>query len=549
MEILNRRLMATFGLSLLLLTLGAAAEAAPQGPIHLIPNGAVDVRPVGGGEWRAVAGPETVAAGTEIRTHGESTAELVFADNSKVLINNASIFAVDKTDRQENSFSLKLGRIRAAFAGLLSSRVSIHTPSAVCAVRGTVFDIGVDDKNTQVTMAEGVLEVKDNKGKEAVITSEETLKIGQDGMEKPHMLPLNSPDSLQAVRPYAVHQEMARDATRTMLEDLRNRELKANEAQLGKDVVDAFGRRVRLEEYLLRPDTKSFEILFLSHRADRFDWGHFIQTFHAAIPDDLSQVPAIVASGMMASNQPTNWLKTYEFYATNTVDADKEVMKFGDPAQINFAGYNGGVAKLLWYPASIDFTQTLTGPGVPGGARDQFFQHQDYGATNAGLFTFSQSVQPTAGVNTALTDVNGNAIAGNIMIAKVVDPADANPLHANSPMNANGGNTIAFNATLYNNTNTVFTTPSGAASADLRGVTTYADGSTLSVEKFLVSNDGKILDFSNPNSDIFNKDGTYNLEINIGSNMFQGRDIDVLIAPEILRQKKQESTTADQIKL
>lgn len=547
MEILNRRLMATFGLSLLLLTLGAAAGAAPQGPIRLIPNGPVDVRPVGGGEWRAVPGPETVAAGTEIRTHRESTAELVFADNSKVLINNFSIFAVDKTDRQENSFSLKLGRIRAAFAGLLSSRVSIHTPSAVCAVRGTVFDVGVDDKATSVTMAEGVLEVKDNKGKEAVITSEETLKIGSDGMEKPHMLPLNSPDSLQAVRPYAVHQEMARDATRTMLEDLRNRELKANEAQLGKDVVDAFGRRVRLEEYLLRPDTKSFEILFLSHRQDRFDWGHFIQTFHSAIPDDLSQVPAIVASGIMASNQPTNWLKTYEFYATNTVDADKEVMKFGDPAQINFAGYNGGVAKLLWYPSSVDFTQTLIGPGVPGGARDQFFQHQDYGLTNAGLFTFSQSIQPTAGVNTALTDSLGNAIAGNIMIAKVLNPSDANPLNANSV--PNGGALIAFNAALFNNTNTVTTTPSGPGKADLRQVTTYKDGSTVGVEKFLVSNDGQILDFSNPTSDAFNKEGTYNLEINIQSSLFQGRDIDVLVAPEILRQKAQQSTTADNIKL
>jgi len=521
-------------LTALLLALASSAHAAASSPIRLIPHGSVDVRATSGAEWRPVTQPETVAAGQEIRTNLDGAAELDFADGSKVLLNRSSVFSIDRTDRQETSFSLKLGRIRAAFAGLLSSRVSIRTPTAVCAVRGTVFDVGTDEKSTAVTMAEGVLEVKDSRGKQAVITSEETLNIGADGMEKPGLLALNSPSALQAVRPYAVHQEMARDSTRAMLEDLRNRELKAGEAQLGKDVVDAFGRRVRLEEYLLRPDTKSFEVLFLSHRQDRFDWGHFRQTFYGPIPDDLSRIPAVVAAGFLARNQPSNWLKSFEFYATNTVDAEKEVMTFGDPVKINFAGYGTG-AGSLWYPASINFTQTLSGPGVPGGSRVQFFQHQDYNLTNAGLFTWTQSVQPTAGVNTALTDLAGRAVGANVMLTAVLNPAT-------------GGSAILTGgpgSTLYDNTNTAQTTPSGPDSADLRAITTYPDGSTVGVEKFLVSNDGKILNFSNPSASIFTKEGTYNLEINITSSLFQGRDIDVLVAPEILRQKAQQATTAN----
>ena len=522
------KVLAAAALPLLMLPPARAA-----GMIALIPNGSVEVR-AGAGAWRSVSAQEAVSAGTEVRTGRDSTAQLVFSDGSRVLVNNASVFAIDKTDSLETSFSLKLGKIRAAFAGLLSSRVSIHTPTAVCAVRGTVFDIGVDARSTSVTMAEGVLEVKDNNGKQAVVTSEETLKIGEHGIEKPHMLALSDPRALTAVRPYAVHQEMARDATRHMLEDIRNRELKANEAQLGKDVTDAFGRRVRLEEYLLRPDTKSFEVLFLSKRQDRFDWGHFLQVFNAPIPNDLSQIPAIVQSAILATNKPSNWLKSYEFYATNTVDAEKEKMVFGDPVQINFAGYGKG---LLWYPSSIDFTQTLTGPGVPGGSRDQFFQHQDYNILNAGAFTWTQSVQPTAGVNTALTDSLGNAIAANIMFAAVKNPATG----VGGVLSGYGtGNT------LYDNTNTVQTSPSGPGKADLFAQTTYPDGSTLSVEKFLVSNDGKILDFNNPTSDIFNANGNYNLEINIKSSLFQGRDIDVLVAPEILRQTTKDSTTPDQ---
>jgi hypothetical protein len=541
MEILNKRFLASFVASALLLALGTAAHALAAGPIQLIPNGGVDVRPGPSAAWRAVTGEETVAAGQEIRTHRDASAQLIFADGSRIVINSFSIFAIDRTDTKEQGFSLKLGKIRAAFAGLMSSRVTIRTPTAVAAVRGTVFDVGVDEKNTQVTMAEGVLEVKDNKGREAVITSEETMKIGENGLEKAHMVPLDGPDALQAVRPYGVHQEMARDATRTMLEDLRNRELKANEAQLGKDVVDAFGRRVRLEEYVLRPDAKSFEILFLSRRQDRFDWGHYIQTFNSAIPNDLSQIPAIVAGGFLASNQPGNWLKSFEFYATNTVDADKEKMTFGAPAQINFAGFNGGAAKLLWYPSSIDFVQTLTGPGVPGGSRDQFVQHQDWNSTAPGQFFWQQNIQPTAGVNTNIAFTNtGSAIDVNgVMLFGRLDPT--------SVASVNAGGVVATGV-LYANTNTAFTTPSGPDKADLRGVTTYADGSTVGVEKFLVSNDGKILDLANPASDAFSKEGTYNLEINVKSSLFQGRDIDVLVAPEILRQKGVSAATADTLK-
>ena len=533
MEILNKRLIAFFGLPVLLLWAGARADALPAGAIQLIPSGSVEVRM--GREWRPVSGTETLNAGAEVRTSASSTAELRFSDGSRIQLSPGTVFKIDKTDTQETSFSLGLGKIRAAFAGLLSSRVRIRTPTAVAAVRGTVFEMGTNEKGSAIVMAEGVLEVTDNKGKEAVLTSEETLRIGENGMETPHMVSLNSREALQAVRPYAVHQDMARDATRSMLEDLRNRELKANEAQLGKDVIDAFGRRVRLEEYLLRPDTKSFEILFLSHRQQRFDWGHLIQTFNSAIPDDLSQVPAIVAGGFLAANEPSNWLKSSEFYATNTIDALKEVMTLGDPVQIDFAGYNGGVQKLLWYPSSIDFTQTLMGPGVPGGSRDQFQQHQDYNILNANLFTWTQRVQPVADVNTAIGD------ASTLMTAVILNPASSSLA---DPQSAPNGGDVVVNAALYDNTNTVGSTPSGPGKADLRQSTTYPDGSTVDVEKFLVSNDGQILDFSDPNSDIFNKEGTYNLEINIKSSLFQGRDIDVLIAPEILRQKKEQTTTA-----
>jgi hypothetical protein len=311
---------------------------------------------------------------------------------------------------------------------------------------------------------------------------------------------------------------------------MRNRELKANEAQLGKDVVDAHGNRVRLEEYLLRPDSKSFKLLFLSKRADRFDWGHLVENFHATIPDDLSQVPAIVSGGILAATKPTNWLTSLEFYATNTVDAEKEVMTLADPVQIDFSGYGRGT---LWYPGSIQFDQYLYGPGVPNGGRIQFEQYQDYNTTNAGKLTWYTKVQDTANAD-HLTQI----------FTGVVDPTLASGAGSHlSPIQAFPAGVPAYNAV-----KTSYSNPSGPGKADYLASTSYQDGSSVSVEKYLVSNDGSILDLKDPaTADLFNQYGSYNLEINIKSSLFQGRDIDVLIAPEILQSKKTITTTADNL--
>ena len=58
---------------------------------------------------------------------------------------------------------------------------------------------------------------------------------------------------------------------------------------------------------------------------------------------------------------------------------------------------------------------------------------------------------------------------------------------------------------------------------------------------------GEILDFASPDPELFTKAGNLNLEIVSKSSYFQGRKIDVLIAPEILSQKKKGTTDATQL--
>lgn len=496
--------------------------------IIMVPDGKVEARPGPSSAWIPVESKVRIVAGAEIRTGKDSKAGVFFPDGSRFMLGNNSLFSVDSAGKKKAGFQLKFGRLKAAVAGYFSSRFEVRTPSAVCAVRGTEFELDVaKDGGTEMNVSEGLVEVNDSKGAMAVVSSEERIKVGMDGMKRPETISLRDERAGLAARPMAVRQETARERTRTMLEELRNRELKANEAQLGKDAIDAFGKRVRIEEYLLRPSNKEFKLLFLSRRAeeDRLDWGHLIERFQNKIPDDISQVGAIIDGMYLSATMPKNWMTNFEVYLTNTIDSVKETIDFTQPVAVNFAGYGLGTR---YYPGSIDYKQTISGPGVPGGERVLFDQKQSY-ASGSNLFTWTQDVVDNTGALRTLEQITldpSNAIdVGDGYTAILVDKAGLY------------GGTVDAN---LNPDDIVELYPSGPGMADYQASTTYRDGTTLTSRKLLVSNEGDILGIpGKANSGTFLKEGSYNLEVVVNSSRFQGRDIDVLIAPEILSQKNQ----------
>jgi hypothetical protein len=540
MEVLTMRLL---NLAVTLLLAAGPCAAAMQ-DIVLLPEGTVQARANKDGAWVNVNSGVKIKAGAEIQTGKDSKAGLLFPDGSRFMLGNETLFKVEETSPKTAGFRLMFGKLKAAVSGYFASRFEVRTPAAVCAVRGTQFDVDVAKGGaTEMNVAEGLVEVNDTKGKMAVVSSEERIKVDMDGMKKPETVSLKDDHAEAAARPMAVRQETARERTRTMMEELRNRELKANEAQLGKDAIDAFGKRVRLEEYLLRPSDSEFKVLFLSKRsADRLDWGSIDEKFYAKIPDDISQVGEIIDGMYFSKTAPANWMTNFEVYLTNTVDSIKETIAFGAPTLVDFSGYGAGIGSR-YYPASIDYTQTLSGPGValawgagtnaPGLASDervQFEQKQEWNTVTApNQFMWTQKVVDKTGALSILKQVT-------------LDPS--NP----ADVTATFTSVITDNTsdTSINPSDPVETSPSGPGKADYSRGTTYADGSTLISRKILVANEGDILDISgSANSATFLATGSYNLEMVVDSNLFQGRKIDVLFAPEILSQKSQATTTAD----
>jgi hypothetical protein len=551
--------MKTFKLIAVLLFIAGPCAAAKTQDIILMPEGTVEARTSPTGAWVPVSSGVKLKTGAEIRTGADTKAGVFFPDGSRFVLGNNSLFSVEDTSKKRAGFQLKLGRLKAVVAGYFSSRFEVRTPAAVCAVRGTEFDLEVGkDGNTEMNVTEGLVEVNDSKGQMAVVSSEERIRVGMDGMSRPETVSLTDDRAGQAARPMAVRQETAKERTRTMMEELRNRELKANEAQLGKDSIDAFGKRVRLEEYLLRPTDSEFKLLFLSRRAEAgtLDWGSLSEKFYAKIPDDISKVGEIIDGMYMSKTAPANWMTNFEVYLTNTVDSIKETIDFTAPVSINFKGYGDGVTdNFRYYPGSIDYKQTLSGPGVPGGERVQFQQIQDFNSTTANQFTWTQSVINSGGnlgvLEKVTLDPSSLADVTNQVTSVITDNAglyydltDPTDLAAQQALTGY----VPFN-TINPVTTELF--PSGPGKADYLVSTTYADGTTVSSRKLLVSNEGKIIDTTfNPDvpaSDTFLKEGSFNLEMVVGSSMFGGRTIDVLLAPEILTQKKQATTTADSL--
>lgn len=109
---------------------------------------------------------DEIYLGDKVETKNQSRAELELINGSIVKVNQNTLFTVDKLKKdgkdQRNSFSLSTGSIWLKVKKLFSStdEFSVKTPTAVCAVRGTEFQMNYSGKDSlQVLVKEGTVDV------------------------------------------------------------------------------------------------------------------------------------------------------------------------------------------------------------------------------------------------------------------------------------------------------------------------------------------------------------------------------------------------------
>ena len=162
----------------------ASAEVLPRGPAV---DGAVvdrksgeEVRFVAVENWRGVEVNQDLIAGDTLRTNAIGSLAIRFADNTLVRMARETVLRVRKIDGASDSLlNLEGGTIwgRADRGG---SGLTVETPAAAAAIRGTDWTLRAEGDRTTLTVLEGTVELSNAQGSVTVGQGEGAVaRIGE----------------------------------------------------------------------------------------------------------------------------------------------------------------------------------------------------------------------------------------------------------------------------------------------------------------------------------------------------------------------------------
>jgi hypothetical protein len=147
-----------------------------------------------------------------------------------------------------------------------------------------------------------------------------------------------------------VQEEIQIDAQQEAIAESQIREIKSADYQLGKTIIDAFGKRVRMEEYLFKPEPNQYKFLVLNFREKRLDYYYDLWKFNSPLPDnyDIKKILWNCANIFFSGIQPTNWLTEWDTVASNTLDNYQWLTTFGTPVKIEYKPWVYNDATNNW---------------------------------------------------------------------------------------------------------------------------------------------------------------------------------------------------------
>lgn len=184
------------GLLAMLLSLSLSPGAwAADGEIVLL-IGKAEVQESPAGPWRPARVQQQLQAGESIRTGDASQMAVVLRDQTQVRLNEQSVmrFSAVADAREGTNLNLSKGRmwaqakqfftggLRALTFGLASSGLGrpplrVQTPTATLGIRGTDWEVVVDDDKTVVTVLSGQVDVSNDLGAVSIGPNEQASAI------------------------------------------------------------------------------------------------------------------------------------------------------------------------------------------------------------------------------------------------------------------------------------------------------------------------------------------------------------------------------------
>ena len=484
---------------------GMATEASAAAFLSKV-GGIVQHRAAGTDRWNLVKSvPQDLQGGDTVRTGVRASATLSFDDGSKVDLGPNSSFILEESSSGRSRIKLSFGSLRAFVQKLQARQFQVRTPTAVCSVRGTEFRVEVQNGGrTVIDLYKGLLGVEDGRGQQVLMHPNERLEVDTRGMGAPSGLP--SQGQIQKSQFHSVmRREMSLDMSKEEVQAAAAREIKLAEFQQGKVLMDVFGQRVRLEEYIIRPAPNQFKLVILNERASRFDYFYYLGTFNTVLPTDLS-IALRQLSGRVGS-APDYFLTAFETGRSNTQDSVVELAQGGHLVDVNT---NADPADNVnfFYNATSDTFEDVTGQSVFQTLFDRYGFYINgglkYGWTGANIQTYTGGFGAASPTASSTNDPITGALLATALPARVVSVTfpESTQIHQ----------------VIYES---------------------YTDGTFTKWDNYIINDEGKIAnisDFQGIRSGAAYKQKLldFNYEQVITASEFGGRKIDLVVEPRIL---------------
>ncbi len=277
-----------------------------------------------------------------IKTYQKSKVVILLYDGSKIIISENTEIVLSKLTDTQKVIQQKSGKARFKVSKLqLGAKFETVTPTAVVSVRGTDFSVLVkEDLSSEVKVYTGVVNIRTVLGETVDLTAQQKIEILPDlplkEIKKFDKQDLNETKNIiKEETKEVLIAEVRMDMTKEEVQRAAAVEQKIAEYQQGKSLIDVWGNRVRVEEYIVRKNMQpdQFKLVVLNERENRFDYLTWVATFNKELPQDLSLATRWL-SWKEGKSQPEYYLTKSETGMSNTVDKVEWELK-GDITENN----------------------------------------------------------------------------------------------------------------------------------------------------------------------------------------------------------------------
>lgn len=462
-------------------------------------SGIIQIRHGGSRHWDLVKDVSVnLSPDDSVRTGQGAKAVVVFADSSHLELGAKSELTLIEAGDFRCASRLDIGSLKAFVEKQGERRFEILTPSALLLVRGTEFRVEVlPGGRTIVDLSKGLLEIDDKRGQQILLHPNERLEVDLRGIGKPAAKP-TAREQRRLDFHELMRREMGIETAKFQVMAQATREIKNTVFQQGMASIDSAGDRVRVEDFIIRPAPNQFKLVVLNSSKDSgFDYFTYLGTFNTTLPPDLSialdELPGTVGA------PPAYYLTAFQVVRSNTTDSIVQMATGGHPVDVNFNGDPNSAVSVLFNPATNSY-MNVAGLHVYQTLFDNYGLYVDGSLKFGWIGTNIQSgvygsVDPPA-------------------LASTTDPFTGATLGTPLP------------------TQSLSTTYPSAGQAHQVVYQSYSDGTFIQFDNYAIDGQGQIagaLQFEAPTGLL-----NFGYEQVITATQFQGRSIDLVIAPKIL---------------